>query len=170
METVRTTLRALATEQSEHQQAYDAVNRFFQLLNSVLSSGQGHIANAEHVDKPPPGNAEVALSMGWKRIEVNAGNGMTESRWVSQGRCIGWWAADGIYLEADAAFGAVQQLGNTTGEGVGVASTTLIRRMRDRKLLLSTEVSGGETRLRPRKTVGGKRRHVLHLAHGLSPY
>jgi hypothetical protein len=170
METVRSTLSASASEQTEHQRAHDAVNRFFQLLNSVLSSGKAHIANVDHVDKPPPGKAEIALRVGWKRIEVSIGESMTESRWVSQGPCIGWWAKDGIYLDPDAAFGAVQQLGNTSGEGVGVASTTLFRRMRDRKLLLSTERTAGETRLRPRKSVGGKRHHVLHVAHELSPY
>ena len=42
--------------------------------------------------------------------------------------------------------------------------------MRDRKLLLTTELRGDELRLRVRKTVGGSRRPVLHVSHGLTPY
>jgi hypothetical protein len=55
-------------------------------------------------------------------------------------------------------------------KAIGVASSTLHRRMHDRKLLLSTERRGGEKRLTARKTIGGKRRQVLHVAHSLAPY
>jgi hypothetical protein len=55
--------------------------------------------------------------------------------------------------------------GGASGEGIGVAAATLHRRMYERGLLLSIEKRGGEVRLKARKTVGGRRRQVIHIAH-----
>ena len=158
---VWSTLTALATEQHALQRASDPVERFYELLVAVLSSGKGHISSAESPDRKPE-DAVDANALGWRR---NA-----EGTWHPQGPCIGWWADDGIYLEPEAAYAAAQQLGGSGGEGISVASTTLYRRMHERGLLVSVERRGGETRLKPRKSIGGKRRAILHINHTLSPY
>jgi hypothetical protein len=95
--------------------------------------------------------------MGWRRL--------ADGVWQAQGTCIGWWAADGIYLEPEVSYSLAQQMGAASGEGVSVQPSTLHRRMLERKLLLSTEKRGGEVRLRVRKGIGGQRKHVLHVAH-----
>ena len=156
------TLKAIATEQGALQRVYDPVDRYFSLINSVLSSGKGHIPSATQPDRPPEG-ADIARAMGWRRL--------TDGAWQAQGACIGWWAADGIYLEPEVSYALAQQMGAASGEGVSVAPSTLHRRMFERKLLLSTEKRGGELRLRVRKGIGGQRKHVLHVAHShlLSP-
>ena len=62
------------------------------------------------------------------------------------------------------------QLSAASGEPVGIASTSLWRRMHERGLLLSTERRGGELRLKCRKSIGGARQHVIHIAHLVSPH
>ena len=156
---VWSTLTALGAEQQALQRDYDPVDRFYSLLGAVLSSGKGHIALASSPDRRPD-NADDAKALGWRRHD--------DGVWHSQGPCIGWWAEDGIYLEPDASYAAAQQLGSSSGEGVGVSSTTLHRRMHERRLLLSTELRGGETRLKARKSIGGRRLQVIHIAHTLS--
>jgi hypothetical protein len=160
LETIRETLNELIVEQSDHQRIFDAVVRFQTNLESALSSGKAHIGRAAHPDKPPPG----ALSVGWKRIEVMTGEG-TEHRWQSSGPCIGWYAEDGVYLNGEAAYTAAQQVAAATGSGICVQPDTLFRRMREDNLLLSLETRGGKTYLKPRKTIAGMRRPVIHVAH-----
>ena len=152
---VWSTLIALAAEQQDLQRANEPVHRFYALLSAVLSSGRAHISSADSPDRRPE-DVNDAKILGWRRNE--------DGSWHPQGPCIGWWADDGIYLQPEASYAAVQQLGAGTGEGVGVTSATLHRRMFERGLLLSTERRGGETRLKSRKTIGGHRQHVLHIA------
>jgi hypothetical protein len=154
-------LTQLADEQQGLQLAYDPVERFRSLLGAVLSSGKGHIASAANIDRPPP-NTEDAKGLGWRRRD--------DGSWHPLGPCVGWWAEDGIYLEPDATYAATQQLGGASGEGIGVASTTLWRRMYERRLLLSTERAGGELRLKARKAIGGRRRRIVHIAHLDTPH
>jgi Domain of unknown function (DUF927) len=153
---VWSTLTTLAAEQQDLQRTNEPVHRFYALLSAVLSSGRAHISSADSPDRRPD-DVNDAKALGWRRNE--------DGSWHPQGPCIGWWAEDGIYLQPEASYAAVQQLGAGTGEGVGVASATLHRRMFERGQLLSTERRGGETRLKSRKTVGGRRQHVLHIAH-----
>jgi hypothetical protein len=154
--TVWQALVDLAVEQSAVQRVFDPVDRYFALVSSVLSSGRGHIASAAQPDRAPEGS-DVARAMGWRRL--------ADGVWQAQGTCIGWWAADGIYLEPEVSYSLAQQMGAASGEGVSVQPSTLHRRMLERKLLLSTEKRGGEVRLRVRKGIGGQRKHVLHVAH-----
>jgi hypothetical protein len=149
-------LAALAGEQQTLQADSDPVDRFTSLLSSALSSGRAHIASAANPDRRPE-NHIVAKALGW-RTHGDA------AVWVAQGSCVGWWADDGVYLDPEASYAVAQQLGSASGEGVGVASATLWRRMHERGLLLSTERAGGETRLRCRKVIGGNRKRVVHIA------
>jgi helix-turn-helix protein len=134
----------------------------FSLLSAALAAGRAHVESATNPGRPPAG-ASDAKAVGW-RLDPD---GMT---WRSQGDCVGWWADDGIYLEPEAAYAEAQKLGGATGEPVGVGSATLHRRLYQRGLLVSTEYRGGQRRLTARKSIGGKRRQILHVAHDLSPY
>jgi hypothetical protein len=151
------TLKELAAEQQALQREHDPIDRFYALLGSVVSSGKGHLASAVSLDHRLPGaDAKVANAMGWRRY--------TDDTWHPLGPRIGWWADDGIYLEPDASYSAAQQA-SSSGEGIGVTSTTLWRRMFERKLLLSTERRGGAQHFKARKSVAGKRQQVIHIAH-----
>jgi len=158
--TVWDILNELIVEQSDHQRVFDAVVRFQTNLDSALAAGKAHIGRQVNPDRPPPG----ALSVGWKRIEVVTGDG-AQHRWQSSGPCIGWYADDGLYLDAEAAYAAAQQAAAATGAGIGVGADTLYRRMREDNLLLSLEKRGGKTYLKPRKTIAGRRRPVIHVSH-----
>jgi Domain of unknown function (DUF927) len=156
---VWSTLAGLAPEQHDLQRANDPVDRFYSLVDAVLASGKAHISSAACPDQRPA-DVDDANALGWRRDNSGA--------WHPQGPCIGWLAADGIYLEPDASYAAAQQLGSSSGEGVGVTALTLHRRMFARGSLLSTEIRGGETRLKVRKFIGGKRRSIFHIARDLS--
>jgi hypothetical protein len=163
LEEVWRTLVDLAREQAVLQRESDPVDRFYALLNGLLSSGKAHIADVADTSKPPKDNP---MTWGWRGYA----DGKDTTHWGSLGVCVGWYATDGIYLEPEVAYAQAQQLGGPSGEGIGIASTTLWRRMSDRNLLLSTEVRGGERRLKARKVIGGKRRPILHIAHNMAPY
>ena len=83
----------------------------------------------------------------------------------SFGPCVGWYADDGIYLDGEAAYATAQAAAVATGSGIGVGADTLYRRMRDDNLLLSLEQRGGKTYFKVRKTIAGRRRPVIHVAH-----
>jgi hypothetical protein len=74
-------------------------------------------------------------------------------------------AEDGLYLQPEAAYAEAQKLGSASGNVIGIAASTLWRRMHERKLLLSTERTSKELRLRARKTIGGSREPIIHIAH-----
>ena len=149
-------LTELAAEQCSLQRDHEPTERFLSLVDAVLSSGKGHVTSAEAPGERPA-HAGDLNALGWRRYE--------DGSWHPQGTCIGWLAADGLYLEPQASFAAAQQLGGASGEGIGVAAATLHRRMYERGLLLSVEQRGNELRFKTRKTIGGRRREVIHIAH-----
>jgi hypothetical protein len=151
------TLNALIVEQSAQQRVFDAVARFQTNLDSALAAGKAHIGRHTHPDRPP---SNCATGLGWKRVEASG-----ELRWQSSGPCVGWYADDGFYLDGEAAYAAAQAAAAATGSGIGVGVDTLYRRMRDDNLLLSLETRGGKTYFKVRKTIAGRRRPVIHVAH-----
>jgi phage/plasmid primase-like uncharacterized protein len=143
-----------AEEQAEVQGHVDPIERFRALFSGVIASGRGHIAGAS--DEIP---SEPA-ALGWK----SKGYG-----WEPNGRLLGWEdGSGGLYLEPEAAFVAVQEMAAQTGEGVGIGSATLRKRLHERGFLLSTETDRSKVRLTVRQTIGGRRRNVLHVSNLLS--
>ncbi len=153
-ESVWQTLLALAVEQADLQRANDPVDRFRELLMAALASGRAHVASATLSGGRRPDKPEA---WGWRRGDDNT--------WHSRGDCIGWCDEHDLYLEPEASYAAAQKM----GEGVSIAVETLHRRMSERGILLSNETRGGSRRLKVRKTIDGKRREVLHVAHDLRP-
>ena len=80
-------------------------------------------------------------------------------------RRIGWVEDDDLYLEPDAAFAAVQELGNQVGEPLTILSKTLNKRLAERGLLRSQESVRNKHTVR--RVIEGARRNVLHLAASL---
>ena len=150
-----TALAQAAHEQSDIQETCDPVERFRALLNGAVSSGRAHIES-------PAGGVPVSSpeALGWRRIGTN---------WQPLGRSIGWEdSVGGLYLEPEAAFAAVQEMGAASGEGIGVGNATLRKRLHERRLLLSTEKDKNKERLTVRQTIGGRRRNVLHIINLLA--
>ena len=83
----------------------------------------------------------------------------TES-WVPCGTRIGWIDRDGIYLEPDAAFAAVQQLAREQNSAIVVTANVLWKRLREKGHIAST---GAKNRLKVQKLIEGARRYVVHI-------
>jgi hypothetical protein len=146
-------LKETAGDQVQHQVACDPVQRFVDLLISILSNGRAHLATP---DGNEPDDGEW---WGWR--------GDPSDR-RPQGERIGWIEDENVFLLSDAAYAAVQHLARDQGDEIGVSQRTLHKRLRDRGLLVTTDSRRGT--LTPRRTIGGVRRAVLHLsAHVISP-
>ena len=83
--------------------------------------------------------------------------GRVSSKTGSQGDQIGYLDGDDLYLIPDASYQVAQR--GASGEGVGVNSKTLAKRM-DEKGLLRSKEPGRNT---AKKVLAGARRYVLHL-------
>ena len=126
------TLLCLAAEQHGNQQQSDPVLRFVELLASAISSGRAHVATVHAAGEPK--NPEA---WGWRKLSSGP---------VAQGTCVGWLDDNGLYLDPDAAYAAAAMVAAGAGSGVGVAPSTLHRRLLDRRLLLSTDSESGVNR------------------------
>lgn len=151
-------LGELAKEQTRHQRVSDPVRLLLDLLSGALVSGRAHVAgpDGEHPDGAPQ-------AWGWRLIMVGAGEHVREE-WRPSGDRIGWVDGDDLYLDLQAAVAAAQRLGKDSGEQIPVTHQTLTRRLKEQGLLVSCEEARGV--LTVRRTLGGKRRDVLHLEAG----
>jgi hypothetical protein len=133
--------------QGEHQTAGDPAQRFLDLLQSVIASGRAHLA-------APDGNRPIGDEpWGWRR----GLRGTLEPK----GERIGWVDGDQVYLDPDAAYAAVQRLGDEVGDRLGLTPQTLRRRLKEHGALASSESQ--RRMLTVRRTLDGSRREVLHL-------
>ena len=69
---------------------------------------------------------------GWRETSVGTGN-PAHVAWRAQGQRIGWVEEEDLFLEPDAAFAAVQELGNQIGEPLPVLSKTLNKRLAEKR-------------------------------------
>ncbi len=147
-----------ASGQSQHQAAGEPTRRFRELLSAAISSGRAHVAN------PGGGSPEVPVAWGWREATVGTGD-FEREEWRPQGERIGWLEDEDLYLEPDAALAAVHKQGRDSGDPLAVTGRTLRKRLHERGLLLSTDEARGV--LTVRKTLGGRRREVLHTSDEL---
>ena len=131
-----------AAKQEAFQAAGEPTQRFLELLAAALASGRAHVTDANGAD---PTSSEA---WGWRQ-------GQFENR--PQGDQIGYLDGDDLYLIPDASYQVAQR--GASGEGVGVNSKTLAKRM-DEKGLLRSKEPGRNT---AKKVLAGARRYVLHL-------
>jgi len=140
-----------AAAQAGHQSAGDPVQRFIELLRGVITSGRAHVAAT---DGSAPHSPEA---WGWR--EVHSGFGTSNLQ--PQGHKIGWVDGDDLYLEPQAAYASAQRMAGENADSLTVSLRTLNKRLHDRRLLASTDLSRGTQTIR--RTLQGSRRSVLHL-------
>jgi hypothetical protein len=144
-----------AASQAHHQAGAEPAQRFIELLRGAIASGRAHLASPKG-DKPEVDEG----AWGWRRNDYGGNE--------AQGARVGWLDREGVWLEPDAAYAAVQRLGQEVGDRLAVTPQTLRKRLRERGLLRSVD----EVRqtLTVRRSFEGQRREVLHLAAAvLSP-
>lgn len=142
-----------ADQATQHVTANPAV-RFVELLRSALSSGEAHVTRFD-------GKHPLAVEA-WGSRERPAGTGdFTRMEWQPQGKRIGWLDGDDLYVDPPASHGVAQVMGQRIGDQLGVTPATLRRRLRDHKILASTDTTRGTLTIR--KMVGEVRREVLHF-------
>jgi hypothetical protein len=147
-------LAMIGEEQAAIQAASDPVERFRELLNGAVASGRAHIASSD--DRAPA----TPAAMGWRKAGMD---------WLPQGHCIGWEdGAGGLFLEPEAALAAVRAMGEAADDRIGVSGIMLRKALHERGLLLGVETADGKTHLAVRRTIGGRRRRVLHVPNLLS--
>jgi hypothetical protein len=139
-----------ADRQAVHQAQADPVERYFSLLQAVLSSGRAHIAD---VTGGAPVEPHDPKAWGWRRRD--------DDGWDEQGKCCGWLDGEDLLLDPEAAFAEVNRLAVEQGDSLPVTQTTLTKRLAERHMLASTEPS--QRRHTVRRVIGAVRRSVLHL-------
>jgi hypothetical protein len=144
-----------AAVQGQHQAAGEPTRRFSELLSAAIASGRAHVAGPEGDEPEEPGG------WGWRRATVGTGEYEREE-WRPLGERVGWVEKESLYLLPEAAYAAVQKQGRDSGEPLTVTERTLRKRLHERGLLLSIEVS--RPTFAVRRTLGGRRRGVLHLS------
>src|SRR5207244_814788 len=74
---------------------------------------------------------------------------------------VGWLEGEDLYLDPDAAYAAVQRLGQEIGDRIALTPQTLRKRLKERGILATCETQ--RRMLTVRRTLEGQRREVLHL-------
>jgi hypothetical protein len=153
---ITTALLEAGANQQEYLAAAEPCGQFLRLLTGALASGRAHCAAA---DGDRPAHAD---GWGWRQTPVFTRDG-PDTRWEPLGRRIGWVDGDNLYLEPDAAYAEAQEMARHQANSLPVTSRTLWRRLRERGLLKSWDVSRQRNTLR--RALGGvKERDVLHLS------
>lgn len=156
--TIEDGLKAAFAEQDTYISEQDEVDRFIELLRSVFSSGNAHIAC--RINQGPPVTHPHAW--GW-RADDSSGERIMRP----MGDLIGWHCdKDGqVWLNKDSAFKAVQQFARAQGEAFLMSAASLWRRMHERQLILLTEKHpSGKDQLTVKRTIAGTQKRVLVLS------
>lgn len=153
----------VAAEQRDLQVTADPVDRTRELLRSAIAAGEAHMANP---DGQPP---LLARSWGWRERSpgsLSNGNDHEGKPYIEQLPCgtrIGWVEGDALYFDSAAMHRVAEKMAAAQGQSLGLTEATLIRRLSERGFL-TTETRGGQKRLKPRRTIQGRRVAVLHTA------
>jgi hypothetical protein len=148
--------RPCGPRQPEHVQAADVCGHFLHLLAGALTSGRAHVANPAGKEPMHPER------WGWRLGTMGAGDN-ARAAWQSQGRRIGWADGENLYLDPEASYWAAQELAREQGESLAVSAQTLRKRLKKRRLLVSTE----KGKLTNRRTLEGRERAIVHLPASL---
>lgn len=148
-------LGVTASHQAQHQVSEEPARHFIELLGSAIAGGYAHVASEEGTVPRHP------EPWGWRHKIVGTGDN-ERTEWQPQGARAGWVEGADLYLDLNAALTAVQRVGHATGSPITVTARTLAKRLAERGYLLSTDRDQREVQVR--RTLEGRRRHVLHLA------
>lgn len=141
-------LKELGRSQIQYQLTSDPALKFIDLLNSAIASGRAHLSGSKGGE--PEENPEA---WGWNRPNIE---------WVPKGPWIGWFNGDDLYLEANSAFAAAQEMGVAIGEPLTVSPRTLNKRLWEGKLLRSKDERRNTYFIR--RNFEERQHKVLHLS------
>jgi len=147
-------LNEAATVQSKEQEFSEPTLRFLELLRSAIASGKAHLAGP---DGMPPHKPEA---YGWRNSPPTAASSHGDGL-IALGDRIGWVDGEDLYLDPEAAFAVAQRVGKECGDQLTIASGTLRKRFKQRKLLASVDEKRGTITIR--RTLQGTQRQVLHF-------
>src|SRR5918993_546137 len=137
-----------AAAQAEHQASEEPTQQFRELLEAAIGGGDAYLADAQTDEKP-----ENPGLWGWRY-------GLDD--WSPRGKRIGWVAADGsLLLEPGVAFAVAQRTARDQGMALPVNQRTMWKRLHEKGLLASRDVTRG--RSTTRTTIVGNRKTVIHL-------
>lgn len=148
----------LGGSQRVHLEDSDQALRFLELLDQAISSGRAHVAGMNGM--PPAGDHQPS-AWGWRQVTTGSGR-RRETTWAPQGERVGWVDGDILYLKADLAVAAAQQVGTAVGDRLTLTRQTLVKRLAEHGLLVATD-STRET-YAIRKTVEGRSQSVIAIA------
>jgi hypothetical protein len=149
-------LRQASRAQDAHQRSEDPTGRFLALLGAAIASGKAHIADSNTLEEPK----RQADQWGWREKTIGTGD-YQRQEWQPQGDRVGWLDGDNLLLEPDAAFAMVQRFGRDQGTSLPLTQRSLWKRMADKGLLASRELS--QNRNQVRWPIGGERLRVIHI-------
>lgn len=159
---VEAALLAVGEAQAAHQRSEDPVRRFLALLTGALASGEAHVCDADGPG-PPRTVEERKQQAAAPQMAVRA------PRWgwpagAPEGTRVGW-LRDGadLYLEPEATYKAVQQFASAQSTSLGLAQSTLWKRLAERGLLQAADADHHTRKVR---LGDGRRQRVLHLRAG----
>ncbi|WP_232056234.1 DUF927 domain-containing protein [Tuwongella immobilis] len=158
----RTAWNETGTAQLEETESADPATGFMRLLRAAIAGGSGFVAAG---DGGPP---ESPLAWGWQQENYFAGDEGVVVRYRSHGTLVGWLDEGQLYLEPDASYSVVHRMARDQGECFEITLKTLIRRLKERGMLLSRDAARNKNVMR--RTLVGQRRNVLHVKWpGLEP-
>lgn len=144
-------LDEVAVAQKQFSRYLEPTSAFPRLLSSAIGSGQTHLASR---DGDAPSLQESAF--GWRSVEGNDGR-----LWRPQGERVDWLEGADLYLNMEAAYGAAPRMA-TDGGGIEVSLRVLVRRLHERRYLVSTD--DRRQTIFVRRNLEGRQRNVLHLS------
>ena len=124
-----------AEAQERSQEHAEPTQLFLSLVYSALSSGQAHLVTR---DGGMPNNP---ASAGWKK---------ENGEWRPTGPKIGWEDSDAVLLDPASAFASAQRLGKEIQDQIPVTLQTLSRRLKQRQVLVATDLKRETTTIRRR--------------------
>ena len=156
-------LRELGAEQAQALVAAEPAGRSITLLRAAVAGARAHLTHLDTNRRPPN-----ALQHGWRvhtsHSEDDEGRSSTRTEVRAEGDHLGYVDGQGeIYLEPAIAYKMAVRLANDEGDTLGVGFITWKKRLHEQKFLAEIRRDRGQLHLDVRKTVGGKRRPVLHI-------
>jgi hypothetical protein len=140
----------LLRSQEQHLSTQDPVDTFLSILPEALLSGSAHISDIKDGEAPK-----------YNRIVYGWIEGSSYHTWNPQGKLIGYvdQVNQDIYLLAESTYSVIRGFCSQQGNNFGTSAPTLWKRLRERRLLASTDKSQNTIR----KTILSNRIRVLHF-------
>ena len=126
MERARNAVQCAAEAHSARLTSRDPAERFLDLVSAALMSGAAHVTQR---DGSIPQNAN---GWGWSKDDFGQ---------KARGERIGFVGGDDLFLNRDAAFRIAKRMAGDASDGLTVSVNTLLRRLKERGHLRSTEAA-----------------------------